>query len=88
MCQFFEDEIIPRVEEIRKAKGADCEVSVGLFIHCMTITCFLRSILNSDPSMTWKIKMENTSMTELFFEPKNHWFIEKLNATSHFDLLE
>lgn len=63
-------------------------VSVCIFGHCLATACFLRGILCSDPAMTWKIKNDNTAITELKYTPKDGWFLVRINHTPHFGLLQ
>lgn len=56
---------------------------VAVFSHWLAIKCFLRAILNLKPSETWKLAIDNTSVTKLFYDGKN-WYILAVNDTSHF----
>jgi hypothetical protein len=47
---------------------------------------FLRSVLGSNPAMTWKIETDNTSITELTWVqsgPAAGWHLNRLNDTAH-----
>ncbi|GAQ82030.1 putative phosphoglycerate mutase [Klebsormidium nitens] len=56
---------------------------VALFGHGMAIKCFLRGILQSDPKMTHKIFLENSSVTLLKFTTNRGWHVTKVNDTAH-----
>ena len=55
---------------------------IGIYSHGVLIKCMLRGILGSDPSMTWKIDLENTSITHLYYG-KNGWEVRKVNDYGH-----
>jgi probable phosphoglycerate mutase len=52
---------------------------VGLVTHGMTIKSFFRKIMSSDARMTYKIKIENTSITQFNYTPAKGWTLERLN---------
>jgi hypothetical protein len=50
---------------------------------------FLRHILDSTPSMTWKIQLDNTSVTEVMWcesGPASGWHLGRVNDISHLAL--
>lgn len=55
---------------------------VALFSHGMTIKCFLQHFMQFDQKMTWRITLDNTSMSILEFK-NNMWFLKCINATPH-----
>jgi len=62
MVNFVSNKVIPLLSECEKET-----LSVALFGHGLAIKCFLRHVLGSQPSETWKIGINNTSITELFW---------------------
>lgn len=58
-------------------------VKVAVFCHGMVIKCLLHYIMGFDQSFTWKIKIDNSSVTRLLF--KDGWFIKTINNCSHLD---
>ena len=62
----------------------DVKSDILVFSHGMTIKCLIHYILGFDQSFTWKIKIDNTSITSLKFD-QNGWHLLKLNDTSHLD---
>lgn len=52
------------------------------FSHGMTIKCLLSHIIGSDKSFTWKIHIDNTSITKLYFGAKG-WELLSVNDCSH-----
>jgi broad specificity phosphatase PhoE len=66
----------------------DRDVRVGIFSHGMTIKCILSGILKSDPSLTYRLSIDNASITHLRYVQKgNHrgWAIRKINDVSHLE---
>ena len=56
--------------------------TVGIFSHGMAIKCLLRRILDSKSGMTYKIDLENTSITRLQHKG-NGWSLLSVNDTAH-----
>jgi broad specificity phosphatase PhoE len=69
---FLEDEIDYR----------DREGKIAIFGHGMLFKCMLHGIMQYDPRMTWRIRIENTSITKLSYDDKG-WHLDYLNATAH-----
>lgn len=57
----------------------------AVFSHGMTIKCLLHYVLGFDKSMTWKIDIDNTSVTTLSFNLRGEvgWRLHGVNDTSH-----
>ena len=57
----------------------------ALYTHGMTIKCLLHYVMGFDKSMTWKIDIENTSVTTLSFNLTGEvgWRIHGVNDISH-----
>uniref|UniRef100_A0A0D6RBB5 Phosphoglycerate mutase (2,3-diphosphoglycerate-dependent) n=1 Tax=Araucaria cunninghamii TaxID=56994 RepID=A0A0D6RBB5_ARACU len=60
---------------------------VGIFTHGMAIKCLLRGLLGSNPLMTHRLCIDNTSMTVLWHSFRTGWQIQRVNDTSHLRLL-
>ena len=60
------------------------DLSVGIFTHGLAIKCLLRKILNSDPAMTYKIVLENTSITKVSYSGTG-WHLIKVNDAAHLE---
>ena len=56
--------------------------NIAIFSHGMTIKCLLHHIMGFDKSFTWKISIDNTSITHLSFGAKG-WALHSINDTSH-----
>jgi broad specificity phosphatase PhoE len=55
---------------------------VAVFAHGIVIKCIIKRMLSSNPAMTWKINIENTSITA--FQLKEHgWFMDFVNDFGH-----
>ncbi len=58
------------------------DVSIALFTHGMVIKCLLQHFMHFDQHMTWRVKVDNTSITHL--SRKNGlWSINCINSTPH-----
>lgn len=56
--------------------------SVGIFTHGMAIKCLLRGIMNFDAERTYKVCIDNTSITRLKYTDRGwHWLT--LNDAAH-----
>ncbi|CAF1527590.1 unnamed protein product [Didymodactylos carnosus] len=75
MLDFINDHILLQFDPKQSLK-------FGIFGHGFAFKCILRHILNSDPSMTWKIQLDNTSITEIAYSVRG-WHIIRVNDISH-----
>jgi len=57
-------------------------MNIALFSHGMTIKCLLHHIMGFDKSFTWKVSIDNTSITHLSFGDKG-WMLHSVNDTAH-----
>jgi len=71
MLKWLEEEILIHPEGI-----------FGVSTHGFAIKCCLRGLLNFDPKMTYKITIDNTSLTRLQYS-SNGWNLLSLNDTGH-----
>ncbi len=65
-------------------KPTDC---VAVFAHGIVIKSIIRHILDSAPAMTWKINLENTSLT-VFHLKEQGWFLDTVNDAAHLHFLD
>ena len=59
---------------------------VGIFGHGMATKAFVANGLESDPRVTYRISIDNCSITHLKYsseQPHQGWSLVKLNDTSH-----
>lgn len=57
-------------------------LNIYLFTHGMTIKCLLHYVMGFDQSFTWKVMIENTSLTKLHFGTDG-WRLLGINDFSH-----
>ena len=53
-----------------------------VFTHGVAIKCLLRKILDSTPAMTYKFRIDNTSLTQFNWTERG-WTLERVNDTAH-----
>lgn len=56
--------------------------NIFVFSHGMTIKCLLHYIMGFDQSFTWKITLDNTSISKLYFDNKG-WRLLTINDHAH-----
>jgi len=70
-------------EAAAKRKAEDKNpINIFCFSHGMTIKCLLHYILGFDQSFTWKVTIDNTSISSLYFG-KDGWRLLTVNDHSH-----
>lgn len=79
--KWLEDTILYNKEIIDMCKGGN-NINILCFSHGMTIKTLLHYIMGFDKNFTWKINIDNTSVTKLTFG-KDGWFLNYLNDYSH-----
>ncbi|KAF8064686.1 gpmB [Scenedesmus sp. PABB004] len=60
-----------------------------VFTHGLAIKCFVRGVMNSAPDLTWKIQIDNSSVTELVLVEggaAEGWHVCRVNDTAHLAL--
>jgi broad specificity phosphatase PhoE len=62
------------------------DLHVAIFGHGVAIKCLLRFVLDSNPQHTWKIAIENTSVTEIAFTEELGWSLMRVNDCAHLQL--
>ncbi len=60
----------------------DQNLTVGVFSHGMAIKCLLRGIMEFAPKITYKIALDNTSITRLKYTERG-WHLMAINDTAH-----
>jgi broad specificity phosphatase PhoE len=86
---WLENEILYNKEKQAKAVELAKENKIAnyyCFSHGMTIKCLLHYVLGYDKSMTWKVTIENTSISKLYFG-KDGWRLLSINDHAHLDTL-
>jgi broad specificity phosphatase PhoE len=84
--QWLEDAILYNTDiikesAIRKNKG-QAPQEIAVFSHGMTIKCLLHYVMGFDQSFTWKLTLDNTSISKLYFG-KDGWRLLSINDCAH-----
>lgn len=58
------------------------DLSCCVFTHGLAIKCLLRSVMDFSPKITYKIEIENTSITRLKYSDRG-WYVITINDTAH-----
>jgi broad specificity phosphatase PhoE len=80
----YNAEIQRQAAELKKDKKI---LNIYCFSHGMTIKCLLHYVMGFDQSFTWKLDIENTSMSKLYFGP-NGWRLLGINDYAHLATLQ
>lgn len=86
--KWLEDRILynkERIEETaaRAAAGMKPQ-NIFVFSHGMTIKCLLHYVMGFDQSFLWKLTLENTSISKLYFNSnKEGWRLLTINDHAH-----
>lgn len=85
-AQWLEDNILYNkmigAEASVRAKLETKPLNLFVFSHGMTIKCLLHYIMGFDQSFTWKVTLENTSISKLYFN-KEGWRLLSINDHAH-----
>ena len=73
MMSFVNDNLV-----IRYLQNVSCCV----FTHGMAIRCLLRGVMDFSPKITYKIELENTSITHLKYSERG-WHVITVNDAAH-----
>jgi broad specificity phosphatase PhoE len=76
----FNNEILTLSD--KKMSDSNKPLELACFTHGMTIKCLLHHIMGFDKSITWKISVDNTSVSKLSFDHEG-WKVRYLNNCSH-----
>jgi len=86
---WLENEILYNKEKQAKAAELAKDKKVAnyyCFSHGMTIKCLLHYVLGYDKSLAWKVTIENTSISQLYFG-KDGWRLLSINDHAHLSTL-
>jgi len=70
------------VEARRRRQDHKPKLNIVAFSHGMTIKCLLHYIMGFDQTFTWKLTLENTSVTKLVFGEEG-WRLITINDHAH-----
>ncbi|MDX2301718.1 MAG: histidine phosphatase family protein [Microscillaceae bacterium] len=74
---WLEMEILPHFEQ---------NLKIAIFSHGVAIKCLVRKITEANPAMTYRIFIENTSITQFCFDERG-WHLRRLNDYGHLEML-
>lgn len=83
--KWLEDNILYNKDMIAASKIERADGSplhIACFSHGMTIKCLFHYVLGFDQSLTWKITIDNTSISRLYFG-KEGWRLISINDCAH-----
>ncbi|CAB4196877.1 phoE Broad specificity phosphatase PhoE and related phosphatases [uncultured Caudovirales phage] len=66
----------------KRSMNAESNINIGIFSHGMTIKCILHYIMGFDRNITWKVNIDNTSVSRVSFS-KYGWYVNCINDCSH-----
>lgn len=61
---------------------SDKHLNIAIFTHGMTVKCLLHHVMKFDHTITWRIDVDNTSITSLRLK-QGVWFIDCINDCAH-----
>lgn len=83
---WLENNILYNKGVIEKAKALAVHgsrpLNIFCFSHGMTIKCLLHYVMGFDQSFTWKLTIDNTSISKLYFG-KDGWRLLSINDCAH-----
>ena len=81
-----EERMYSWVEEtlLAQYRAGQTSFTAAVFTHGMAVKCLLRKVLDSNPSMTYKIVLDNTSITQVSYS-QTGWHLVKVNDAAHLE---
>lgn len=73
MLKWVNSRLLPRYKQ---------GLTAGVFTHGLAIKCLFRGIMESNPDRTYKIEIDNASITRFVYTRKG-WHLAVLNDTTH-----
>ena len=80
--KWLENDVLYNKDKLEYLYGLDKPLEIIAFSHGMTIKSLLHYVMGFDKSFTWKIDIDNTSVTKLSYGDKG-WRLHYINNTSH-----
>jgi len=77
MSSWVEEKVLAKHDQTQQA-------IVGIFTHGLAIKCLFRKIMGSNPAMTHKIVLDNTSITKISYS-QTGWHLVKVNDAAHLE---
>lgn len=72
---WFEMNILPLFEQ---------NLKIAIFSHGVAIKCLFRKIAGANPAITYRLAIENTSVTQYLFDERG-WHVRRLNDFGHLE---
>ncbi len=66
----------------KRSVNSEPPINIAIFSHGMTIKCLLHYIMGFDTNITWKVNIDNTSVSKVSFG-KYGWSINCINDCAH-----
>jgi broad specificity phosphatase PhoE len=79
---WLEENVLYNQEVQSFARLTGRPANVAVFSHGMTIKCLLHYVMGFDKSFTWKVTIDNTSISKLYFG-KDGWRLLSINDCAH-----
>ncbi len=76
--QWLEENLLPLAEQ---------DLKIAVFCHGMVIKCISRKLLDSNPAMTYRITIENTSITQFQYD-EHGWHLKRINDYAHLEMTD
>ena len=76
-----EERMLRMIENITRDNGGE-DRSIGIFGHGVAIKCALRGLFHFSPTITYKIPLDNTSLTKVEYSG-DRWYLRGINDTTH-----
>jgi broad specificity phosphatase PhoE len=80
--QWLEEHVLYNSEVQNFARLTGRPANVAVFSHGMTIKCLLHYVMGFDKTFTWKVTIDNTSISKLYFG-KDGWRLLSINDCAH-----
>jgi broad specificity phosphatase PhoE len=80
---WLEDTLIYNKDFQNRCKNRPHKTKVAVFSHGLTIKCLMHYIMGFDQIMTWRVNIDNTSISRFVF--KDAWFVQSINERPHLD---
>lgn len=81
----YNKEMIERTKKFAFAPEGQIN-NIVIFSHGMTIKCLLHHIMGFDKHLTWRVSIDNTSVSRLYFG-EDGWQILSINDSAHLTML-
>jgi broad specificity phosphatase PhoE len=78
---WLEDNLMYNIDFHTRCSNRPHRTKVAIFSHGLTIKCLMHYIMGFDQLLTWKISVDNTSISHFTF--KDAWFVNAINNCPH-----